>query len=271
MSSDLVVINKKTWEIVADDVSSWRTRKQDKAWRAIIEARNDQLNQPDFTCSNMEGIKEVIRSLDEKYCGYLLVLQCYADYKDKGGLLVKSSKSLKPMERKDIQKALGLKERAFIDFFKAMTENQIILKTKNGFKINEKYHWKGNAKVKHFIKSYTKNLKDLYKSVNAKDLGFVYKLLPYVHYETNLLCHNPNEKEISLIEPFNKADLAKVTGISAKTAYNKLKRLKLDNMYVFAEVRKGNNKIFKINPFIFYRKNGKPDNSLMADFMLKSK
>lgn len=125
------------------------------------------------------GNKRGYSSLDEKYCGYLLVLQCYADYKDRGGLLVKSSKTLIPMERKDIQRALGLKERAFIDFFKAMTENQIILKTKNGFKINEKYHWKGDAKVKHFIKSYTKNLKDLYKSVNAKDLGFVYKLFMF--------------------------------------------------------------------------------------------
>lgn len=78
MCSDLAVINTKTGEVVADDVSSQKTRKQDEAWRAITKVR---YGQPDFTCSNMEGIKEVIRSLDEKYCGYLLVLQCYADYK----------------------------------------------------------------------------------------------------------------------------------------------------------------------------------------------
>lgn len=57
MSSDLAVINTKTGEIVADDVSSFRTHKQDAAWRAITKARNEKT---DFTCSNMVGIKEVI-------------------------------------------------------------------------------------------------------------------------------------------------------------------------------------------------------------------
>ncbi|CAM3951443.1 HTH domain-containing protein [Alkalicoccus chagannorensis] len=261
-------VNMETGQILREDVSSWRSNKQDEAWRAI---RKKRFNQPDFTCSNMKEIKEVIGSLDERYCGYLLLLQCYSDYKKRGGLLVISRKQLKPMKRIDMQNALGISKRAFGDFLKALIKKRIIIQTPNGFKVNDSYHWKGGSKADYFVKVYTKNLKALYKEIHAKDLGFIYKLLPYIHYENNLLCNDANEKEINLIQPLSKGDLATVTGCSTKTVYNKLKRLKFRGMYIFKEVNKGNQKTYMANPFIFYRKNGEANESLYSSFNICNK
>lgn len=45
----------------------------------------------------------MIRTLEEKHCGYLLYLQCFMDF---GGLLIKGSKYKDPMNKNDIQKAV---------------------------------------------------------------------------------------------------------------------------------------------------------------------
>jgi hypothetical protein len=232
----------------------------------MMNGRRGQENS--FTLSNMESMKEIVLALDLRYCGYLLLLQCYVTY---GGLLVYGQKNKNPMTKKDIARVLGLKQRAFQYFLKEMAENSIIFQSNEGFKMSDKYHWKGKSKVVHFIKSYTSTLKELYTNVNSKDLGFVYKLLPYVHYETNVLCKNPHEKEIHLIKAFNKRDIAEMVGVDERSVYNKIRKLLLGEMYVFAEVRKGNEKLYKVNPFIFYRKSGSPDRSLLADFLVKGK
>lgn len=220
-----------------------------------------------FTFTNMEGIREVIRTLDDKYCGYLLFLQCFLDY---DGVLVKGQKQKIPMTKVDIAQTLGLKERAFRDFFKTLTEYNVLLIENNVFKINGEYHWKGSAKVERYIKTFTTEVKKLFGIFKPKDLGFIYKLLPYVHFETNLLCENPHERDLSKIRPLNKSDIAEVVGVDASTAFRKIQKIKLNDMYVFAEVSKGGiDNIYKINPFIFYRQNGKPDKSLLTDFILR--
>ncbi|MGE6230920.1 hypothetical protein [Paenibacillus chitinolyticus] len=90
--------------------------------------------------------------------------------------------------------------------------------------------------------------------------------------ETNLICENSNEQDLRKIIPLNKTDIAKLTGIDESTVYRKLQKLKLDTMFIFAEVSKGGiYNIYKINPNIFYRKDSKPEKSLVADFVVKGK
>ncbi|MCM3444506.1 hypothetical protein [Metabacillus halosaccharovorans] len=238
------------------------SRKKVNAYKELIKNSREQ---PSYTCSNMDSIKEVIRTLEEKHCGYLLYLQCFMDF---GGLLIKGSKYKDPMNKNDIQKVLGLGRTAFSYFFNTMIKNHIIQQEGEHFRVNAKYHWKGDSNVTNLIRSYTTTLKELYKSVNAKDLGFIYKLLPYVHKETNFLCENPIEKNPLLIRPLNKKNIARIVGVDEKTVYRKLLKLKLSDMYVFAEVSKGGvNNAYMINPFIFYRKGGKPDKTLKTIFL----
>jgi hypothetical protein len=211
----------------------------------------------------MLNIPEVVARIDDKYCGYLLYLQTHINFE---GTLVKST--AEPMNRADIQKALGLADRAFKSFIKAMLTNEIITETGGAYRINPAYHFKGKTDNTHVIKTFTTKVRSLYSVRNANKLGFIYKLLPFIHFETNTVCANPNETSVDNIVQLPKQQIAEITGVSEKTVYTYLRRMKLGDEYVFAEIRRGNYRYYKLNPFIFYRKRGEPDATLREIFRL---
>lgn len=240
-----------------------RHRNQDEAFYRKQKTRGKQL---DFTFSNMLNIPEVIAKIDDKHCGHLLYLQTFINY---DGILVKPNREKTPMSKADIQEILGLKKSAFYEFFSAMLKHEIIFEEPNDrYRINPLYHFRGNTENTRVIKTFTAKVRALYSPRNAKKLGFIYKLLPYIHYETNTVCANPFEQDVSKIEQLSKKDIADITNISEKTVYNYLRKLKLGDEYVFAEIRRGKTRYYKINPFIFYRKDGEPDATLREMFLL---
>lgn len=222
--------------------------------------------QHEFTFTDMRSIPSVIGQIDDKHCGYLLYLQCFISY-DRG-ILTNANRGKTAMSKADIQRVLDLKRSAFIEFFSAMTRNAIIYEIDGKWAVNDAYHFRGTSDNQHVIKTFTARVRELYTGRNAKKLGFIYKLLPYVHFETNTVCANPYETAVELTEQLSKQDIAKLTGVSEKTVYSYLRTMKLGDEYVFAEIRRGNDRYYKLNPFIFYRKSGRPDATLREMFRL---
>lgn len=220
----------------------------------------------EFTLSDMEAIKEVIANVADKYCGYLLYMQCFLGF---DGVIRNPNKS--PMTTTDMMKKLKVGKSVLYEFMDVMTSNNIISVDMEGdakqYRIDSRYHWRGKTDNPNVIKSFTSRVKELYAEVNARDLGFVYKLLPYVHQGTNMICDKPYEPYVNKIVALNKADIVRVTGVSEKSVYNKMRKLKFGNEYVFAEVKRGNERLYMINPFVFYRKRGVPDPTLRALFL----
>jgi hypothetical protein len=219
-----------------------------------------------FTFADMENIKDVIDKVSDNYCGYFLYLQCFIDY---DGVIVKPSKD--SMAKLDIQTTLGLSRNKFADFLKEMIANDFIFVDGDVYRINPAYHFKGTTNNERVIKSFTTKIKELFGEVKAKDLGFIYKLLPFVHLETNTICANPYEQDVTKIIPLNKQQVADITGLSEKSVFSKLRKLKLGDEFVFAEVEVkgiGNVQFVKINPFIFYRKKGEADPTLRELFSI---
>jgi len=264
------MIDLDTGEVKGDfypDLQIVRSKKQDEAYKRKLQ-RQQEGRQHEFTFSDMEQMKEVISMLDEKTCGYLLYLQCFVNFDN---VLVKGQ-SKTPMTKKDIQETLKIGKSAFAEFFKKVTKASVLLANEDGtFSINSRYHFRGKTQNERVIKSFTSKVKELYGQVNSKDLGFLYLLLPYVHYETNILCSNPFERNVEKIEPLSQLELSEIVGSDDRTTYRKIKKLQFDGMFVLAEVRCGKEKHYKLNPFVFYRKDGYPDTSLRADFLVKRK
>lgn len=258
--SSLRVIDIETGENVSHEYSL-RHRNSDEAFRRKQESRSKGR---DFTFSNMLNIPEVIAKIDDKHCGHLLYLQTFINYE---GLLVQANRDKTPMTKADIQCVLGLKKTAFYEFFNAMISNEIIFEESNGqYRINPLYHFRGNTNNAKVIKSFTAKVRSLYNPRNAKKLGFIYKVIPYIHYETNTVCANPFEQNVEQIEQLSKGDIADITHVSEKTVYSYLRNMKLGDEFVFAEIRRGKTRYYKINPFIFYRKDGEPDATLREMF-----
>jgi hypothetical protein len=255
------MLNKETGEI--RDFEEFQSARQRRAEGYIskLEGRKH-----DFTFTDMRNIHEVIGKIDDKHCGYLLYLQCFISYE---GVLVSADRDKAPLSKADIQAVVGLKKTAFNEFFRSMLDNGIIFENEDGkYSVNPAYHFKGRLDNPHVIRSFTEKVRELYTGRNANKLGFIYKLLPYVHLETNTICANPYEKNVEAIGPLAKSEIAALTGVSEKTVFSYLRSMKLGDEFVFAEIRRGNERYYKLNPFIFYRKQGRPDATLREIFRL---
>ena len=258
MNSRLRVVDTDTGEISVDHYA--RHRKQDEAY-----AKQKHGRRAEFTFTDMENITQVIEAIDDKHCGYLLYLQCFIAY---DGLLVNAVRDKTPMTKRDIQRTVSLGKSAFYEFYGAMVANGIITEKDGGFYVNPAYHFRGSTSNQHVIKTFSTKVKSLYNGRNAKQLGFVYKLLPFIHLETNTVCNNPYERDVAKICEMSTKGIVEITGVSEKTVYNYLRKMKLGEEFVFAEIRRGKTKYYKLNPFIFYRKSGAPDATLREIFRL---
>ncbi|MED3649964.1 hypothetical protein [Heyndrickxia sporothermodurans] len=257
--SNLRVINADTGEDLSQNYTL-RHRHQDRAFIQRQQGRH-----ADFTASNMRNLHEVYDVLTAAQCGYLMLLQCYVSYD--GGTLVKSDKT--PMTKRDMKTLLQLdkKPRTFYDFYKACVDNGIILENNGTYAVNERYHFKGAFDDQFVIKSYTTKIKRVYREVKATDIGLIYRMLPFVHMETNALCENPFEKDPTKISWFSRKELAEAIGVNADTIGRRLPKMTFDGEYVVARIRVGNEpERYTFNPRVFYRQNKAPDSTLQSLF-----
>ncbi|WP_350303581.1 hypothetical protein [Bacillus pumilus] len=244
-------------------VYSLRHRNQDAAFRQHLNKTEDRR---EFTNAEMPNINEVYDVLTTAQCGYLMLLQCYVDY---GGLLIKSSHDKTPMGTSDMMDVLQLtkKRQTFYDFIAAAVQHDIIRKNDAGYSVNERYHFKGNFRSPHVVKIYSAKIKRVYSEVKATDIGLIYRMLPYIHFDTNALCENPNESNPRAIRWFSRAGLAAAIGVVPDTLGRRLKAMKFGSEYVIARVKVGSEpERYTFNPNVFYRQSKAPDKTLIALF-----
>lgn len=244
--------------------------KQSEAYKAEKEAESWRKGrQPEFTASNMRNLHEVYRALTTAQCGYLMLLQCYVDFD--GGTLINPNKS--PMTTSDMIAVLQLdkKRSTFYDFLDECINYGIITENNGKYAVNPRYHFRGAFNDQFVVKSYSAKIKHVYREVKAADIGLLYRMLPFVHYETNALCENPFEKDPSNINWFSRKGLAEAIGVSPGEISRRLPRMTFDGEYVIAQVKVGNKRMYMLNPWVFYRKNSAPDSTLQAVFNAKPK
>lgn len=225
----------------------------------------------DFSFIAMEVMDEIISALTTAQCGYLLLLQCYVGYDN--GELTNADKT--PMKTADMLSALqlGRKRQTFYDFLRKCLEHGIIAENESGnYSVNPRYHFRGVTRNRAVIRSYTAKVKQVYREVKAADLGLIYRMLPFVHYGTNALCDNPLEQNPKEIRWFNGAELAAAIGIDNRELYKRLPRMKFGDEFVVAKLSVGGDgPRFIFNPNVFYRKNSRPDDTLVAMFNVNNK
>ena len=201
----------------------------------------------------------------------LIYLATYIDYNDRQeNLLIKYSqcKEIEPMTRKDIKEKLGLKDTAFKSFLKNMKENNLLYEANNKFYINPDYFSKGkiHVKDKKYTRIYINTTRMLYEGCNPKkhkSLSYVFQLIPFMNTEFNIICENPNEKDLNKIKKLNMKNICELLKLS--TDKKNMSRIKKDilnisinyrdkELYLFRSVKIegafGSRDYFVINPNI---------------------
>lgn len=210
--------------------------------------------------------------IDRSNISRLIYLATYIDYNDREeNVLVKHGQNnkIEYLTKKDIKEIMGLSKTTFNDFIRNLKDNELLFEANDKFYITTKYFSKGksNFDKKKYTRIFINTTRELYKGCSTRQhtkLSYVFQLIPFLNYETNILCSNPNEVNKDELNRLGLNDICELLGLSThKNAMSKFENdlykisinINGDNYHMFTRViTKGeyHNDYFLINPNIIW-------------------
>lgn len=204
----------------------------------------------------------------------LIYLATYLEYNDKeDGLLVCKSKynKLIPMNRKIMMSKLRLSEKTFKTFLYDVKAHNLIFENGGKLYLNPDYFTKGKCSfdTKSYTRLYIDPIRSLFENSKVsshKQLSYVFRLIPMIHYHLNVICYNPDETNIKKIKDISLVDICGLLGIDVVNK-SRFKRDMLkfyvtiegEKFYLFKYVKveglESDKDYFVINPYVIYKGN----------------
>lgn len=258
----LIIVDNKTGEVVKELKAGDRIISKKQAESYKNKAGTDKRH---FSFGKMKKMKEVAEKLDAKKCGYIVKLLPFMQYGT--GYLLKEDGSVMKTKT-DLGNGLGVKKVASRNkIIDALIEVSAIEVDENGYKMNPDIHIRNAVTGNELIKLFKTTLEKLSNDLKPAELGYLYKLLPYVHYQTNLVCSDPFEENPENLFFLNQASLGELLGLEHKEIKNFITKLRKKGVIAEAlNESDARNKKYYVNPYIFYRKKGYPDDTLRSMF-----
>lgn len=202
---------------------------------------------------------------------YLCSYMNYNNYLSDGRRLITLDK---------VNNLLALSDTELRRTIKFLLENELIKIDDNLILINEKYCKKGKihkTKSIEVIRMFNEAIRELYEKAlprEHKKLSLLISILPYINFRYNIICKNPNEDNIELVEPYKMSELCELLGYD-KTNSSKLKRqlfaLRINKEEVIGIFEKSCGKAIFVNPRLYYKGTRLEDVAYLADmFKLKN-
>lgn len=133
----------------------------------------------------------------------------------------------KPLLVGDLPKVMNL-SRQTVNRFIMETSAYITVNKDNTLTLDRNKFIRGRLPdtiTECFQRVYIKNVQGLYKNIssgNHRQLGYIFKMLPYLNTEYNILCWNPDENELDNIIPLSLKEFCEECGYN----YNQISRLR---------------------------------------------
>lgn len=258
-------MNKKRTGVVDLDtgqlISTLDKYEHDKKEQKLKNKYKWSKNRTKFTFARMEATKEVVQVLGHSQLAYLMLLNTYIGYGD--NIIRNTDKS--PMNTNDMIKILGVSKDTFYNFLNACLDNNIISKNDDGsYLVNNKYHFKGRNKGdKKVVQVHNTEIRNAYNNMKPATLGLFYLLLPYIHLETNTLCYNAYEEDVTKLQKLNRKQVCELIGIDTSTFSKKILHSTFDGKALLAEVKVLGSRSYIVNPWVFYRLEVEPNDNLL--------
>jgi hypothetical protein len=164
------------------------------------------------------------KELKPQTAARLMYLSTYLGYKDNQLMITER----KPMVKKDLKEVMQLKRSTFNGFYKEIIDGGYLLPIEGGLYLSTKHFDRGKLskllspnKNYRFTKVFIEATRKLYLSTEQNMhncLGYIFKLIPYVNLQWNILCHNPLEQDKKHIEPMTVGELCNKIGYDVSKA-----------------------------------------------------
>lgn len=262
----LRVINIETGEIehetnyVITEEQLEERRERETRGRAVHQARKEYYEKDSrkFVINLMEPIREVMRELTLTQAGVMMKL---LPYTQKDGKLKSNGV---PLTIKEIAKIIKRAEKATRTSLNEL-ESIGLIKSEGRpktFSVNASYHLANtiqDRKNAKFVKLYKSKAKELLEGLSLVESGLVYKMIPFFHYETFILCANPNEPSPQLYEELSQTDLAELIRYDVEELRKLINRLRTKG--VILQTESSYIKSHYVHPDLFYRMDRETDHA----------
>ncbi|WP_068792831.1 helix-turn-helix transcriptional regulator [Brevibacillus laterosporus] len=200
-----------------------------------------------------EAILGIIRDLTLIEAGALIKLLPFLRFKSEGKLVQDG----KPLKQTDIARLLGRGKKATMAILQRLETLGVITCEKEGrtnvYYISVDFHSMGDViDGASFTKLYQVKAREIAEELTLSELGFLYKILPFFHYQTYYLCDNPDEENPEVIRHLNREQLAERVGHDIQTVYELVNKLR--NKGVVLTTTSGKTTNYLVHPDVMFRK-----------------
>ncbi|MFD2332259.1 hypothetical protein ACFSR7_23640 [Cohnella sp. GCM10020058] len=151
-------------------------------------------------------------SLSQSDLARLMFIGTYTGYDD-GRLRHDNGTSI---TRASLAKLTGLSRARFSEFYGRLVSAEVIREADDVLLMNPELFQRGeidgeSADIQR-IRVYRKTIRELYERYgqgrDVKQLAIVFSVIPFLHYNTNVVCYNPQEYYVDKIQPMTVDKLA---------------------------------------------------------------
>lgn len=203
----------------------------------------------------------------------LIYLSTYMDYQNR---LVDDNDET-PMDKEEMMTLLRTSRNTFAKFFKSITDVGILKQHQRGYYyLNDDIFSRGTITDKNISKSvmrlYIKGIRKIYDESLMYEhhlLSYLFRAIPFVNINYNILCHNPQERSYNMIEPMLFSEFCEKVGYkpeNERKLKNKIKELRIGHRPVFNFVENSDGRFCFINPHIYYSGNKHEEVMVLGEF-----
>lgn len=310
-NSSFTVINNKTGEVVnenfkmdtvEDEIRRLKFYNKNLTSSEFKEYQSKELG--DFVFLIFENIDKLTEILNDSE----LVRYIYIGTYIKSNGYLQLDNNLDYINKSKLREIMNTNRTTFANLYNKLLRNNLIEEERfmnykningemvvNGYdenrtkiKINFDYLYKGNLidyrrisnvsnkKMGKYIRLYVKKIRELYDCTEGRSvrkLAIIYKLLPYISWKHNILCHNTNELDHRELQLLTLGDVVNYLGYD-KTKISRFRKdfysLKCNGDHIFMSLQKGTSDVLEsfiaVNPKFMYG----GDNLNEVDWLIKS-
>lgn len=171
--------------------------------------------------------------------------------------------------KKEVKQVMKLSDTCFTEFWNEMISNDVFFVNDNNEVVINNIFQYGSIKDlnENRIRLYCTAIRRLYVRCPARQhkvLGYVFRMIPFVSIEHNIICYNPEEKDAELIRPMTLKDFCYHIDYNVANIKRLLKDLlsiRIDGQQLIKCVSDGDikNDYLIVNPRVYFAGNNKTD------------
>jgi len=257
------------------------TKEQSRALKGKDELERHEMENGKFIFAFFEGVKlleERFETLSSRDIARLMLIGTYVAWETNR---LQSDNGKKALKKKDIAELVKISSRRFNELYNRYVKEGVMVEGESGqLFLDSTVIYRGSMKklgskvdgLNH-TRVFRKTVRELYDKFNGRKIGqlaLVYSIIPFLNFDSNLVCYNPSETDANLAEPINIKQLAELLGYTNEAKLTAaLNGISVNEIPMFTYVINPHNRRDKrviVNPRIIFAGNGESLNQFKKLF-----